>query len=265
MSDLTNINDLNEKLSRLNEDFKIQQTITENTMNFKTMNQDYKYSLDEIKKKMDEDINNQNQYNQRYNNFFTDTSIYDNKPNIDFLEKTYQNTNNINYVSSDINNPDLNQIQNPNNNNTLKRDNRDIHNRNWENLHKKEHQQTINQSQLDFLNSLHKTENNNKKNEIFASSNQKFNNLLPITKTTNNVKEQVAFDRNLNPINNQSNKFKSTIKEIQNQRLCNLKSLPRNINLPVNKTNYVQSNDKLPPPENTQSQEHLNKSFKILN
>ena len=76
---------------------------------------------------------------------------------------------------------------------------------------------------------------------------------MPITKTTNNIIEQVAFDRNLNPLNNQSNKFKSTVKEIQNQRLCNLKSLPRNINLPINKTNFINNNlnnnisNKLPP------------------
>lgn len=254
MPRLLNIEELNQQLSRLNEDFKTQQIITENTQKFKTINQDYKYSSQELKDKMNEDINNQNESNQRYNNFFTDTTIYNTKPNIDFLETTYQNTNNT-YVSSNFTD-----------NNILKRDNRDTHNRNWDNLNnlnKGQHQQTINQSQLDFLNSLHKGEQTNKKNEIYASSNQKFNNLRPITKNTNNVKEEVAFDRNLNPIsNNQSNKFKQTIKEIQNQRLCNLKSLPRNINLPVNKTSFVQSNNKLPPPENTQSQEHLNKTFK---
>ena len=260
MPKLSNIEDLNQQLSKLNEDFKTQQIITQNTNNFKTMNQDYKYSQEELKKKMSEEITNQNERNERFNNFFTDKTIYENKPNIDFLNQTYQNTNNNNYVSSDFTD-----------NNILKRDNRDIHNRNWDNLNKTDHQQTIDQSQLDFLNSLHKGEQRNKKNEIFASSNQKFNSLMPITKNTNNIKEQVAFDRNLNPLNNQSNKFKSTVKEIQNQRLCNLKSLPKNINLPVNKTNFKKNNvnnindnisNKLPPPENTQSQEHLNKSFK---
>ena len=63
---------------------------------------------------MSEEISNQNKRNERFNNFFIDKTIYENKPNIDFLNQTYQNTNN-NYVSSDFTD-----------NNILKHDNRDI-------------------------------------------------------------------------------------------------------------------------------------------
>ena len=271
---MTDINHINQKLKKLSLDYSEHTAIKNHSEVFESQNANFKTSRGEIQSKIEKELSDYNKQNQRFNNFITDKSIYENnKPDTTFPDRHYQNTNASNYSNTNVTQPQDNALDNP-----MKRDTRDSSNNKWNQFQFENimpningdsgntgHNSGINNNQLEFINSLNKPNNNNVKNDIYAQSNSRINDYSPLGRNLHlgGINQSVA---NNNNNNNNIPRITPTMKEIQNQRLNNLTPLARNINLPVSKNN--QSNKQIKNSEdmlnsaNTQSQAHLNTRFK---
>jgi len=275
---MTDINNINQKLKKLNLDYKEHTEIKNHSEVFESQNANFKTSRGELQSKIEKELSDYNKQNLRFNNFITDKSIYENsKPDTTFPDRHYQNTSANNYSNTNISNTSETTLDNP-----MKRDTRDCSNNKWNQFQFENvmpningdvgntgHNSGINNNQLEFINSLNKPNNNSVKNDIYAQSNSRINDYSPLGRNLHlgSINQSVAN-------NNQTPRITPTMKEIQNQRLNNLTPLARNINLPVSKgqsnntnkqgydTCQIKNVDDILNSVNTQSQAHLNTKFK---
>ena len=267
---MTDINNINQKLNQLNLDYNEHVEIKNHSDVFESQNENFKTSKGKLQSKIDKELSDYNKQNQRFNNFITDKSIYENnKPDTTFPDRHYQNTSSNNYSTTNISNSPEITLDNP-----MKRDTRDSSNNKWNQFQFENimpningdvgntgYNNGINNNQLEFINSLNKPNNNSVKNNIYSLSNSRINDYSPLGRNLHlgGINQSAAN-------NNQTPRITPTMKEIQNQRLNNLTPLARNINLPVSKNNnsnkQIKNSEEILNSVNTQSQAHLNTRFK---